>query len=568
MSIKKDIEILCKLETQDADPDVYLSILYTDSSSKNRCELLPIELTLDSRKAKIWLIKRSFPQHLLVEPLWTEIFKKLQVPVTKIGTIVEKFGFFKNSYFLPDNSLIGPQEAHTVHFHPKKSIFRPDYSKSGSLDEWKEKVASSALHSTRIMMGLCTGLSGYVLRIVKIIENGGSNLYGQSSIGKTTVLKIMISISGPRYNLQSWNQTDTGIEELANGHNDNFIAFDELKTLDQDNKEAAKRLSSIVYRLCSGIEKKRSEKYKRDQNRWRISILSTGEDSLAKLAEKGGRSRMEGEEVRVIDIPADAGKGMGIFESLPEDFTDSSTYAQYLDEQSQLFYGTPQAAFLERLIADLNAENPETPVKSQLIKWMKLFRKKCGVSKFGIEVRFANRFALAYAAGCLAVEYGVLPFTRENVFNGIAACYKAALAMKPESWEEKVKQHRRKLAKHLNSNEFLALDAKESWSEKEIEENDGFSVSINDIPLIALKRDVVKRLIPVIYLNDVLSACKSKGGLLSDAKGNNTRSITLNGKKVRFHCFVSPRDDESVEIVRKRNQNYAAKKSTEKKDSE
>lgn len=568
MSIKKDIEILCKLETQDADPNVFLAILYTDSSSKNRCELLPIELTLEERKAKIWLIKRGFPQHLLVEPLWTEVFKKLQVPVTKTGTIVKKFGYFKDSYFLPDKSFIGPQEAHTVHLHPKKSIFHPDYSKSGSLDEWKEKVAASALHSTRIMMGLCTGLSGYVLKIVEFIENGGSNLFGESSIGKTTVLKIMISISGPRCNLQSWNQTDTGIEELAYGHNDGFIAFDELKTLDQDNKEAAKRLSSIVYRLCSGIEKKRSENYKRDQNRWRISIMSTGEDSLAKLAEKGGSSRMKGEEVRVIDIPADAGKGMGIFESLPEGFTDSSTYVQHLDEQSQLFYGTPQAAFLERLVADLNAENLETPVKDQLIKWMRLFRKKCGVPKSRIEVRFANRFALAYAAGCLAVEYGVLPFTREDVFNGIAACYKAALAMKPESWEEKVKQLRSKLAKHLNSKKFLALGTKKLLSKKDIESNDGFSISINDIPLIALKRDVVKRLIPVIYLNEVLSACKSRGCLLSDANGNNTRSISLNDEKVRFYCFVLPGDNESCKAVKEYNRGHAAKKSSEKNSSE
>lgn len=242
MDIKKDIEVLCKLETQDADPDVYLSLSYPDSSGKNRCELFPIELTLDSRKAKIWCIKRGFPTHLLYKDTeWTKLFEKLQEPVTKTGTIVEKFGFFKNSYFLPDNSFIGSQEAPTVYFHPKKSIFRPQYSKSGSLDEWKENVAVSASHSSRIMLGLCTGLSGYLLKIVEIIENGGFNLFGQSSIGKTTVLKITISISGPRCNLQSWNQTDTGVEELANGHNDNSIAFDELRTLDQDNKEAAKK---------------------------------------------------------------------------------------------------------------------------------------------------------------------------------------------------------------------------------------------------------------------------------------------------------------------------------------
>ena len=38
--------------------------------------------------------------------------------------------------------------------------------------------------------------------------------------------------------------------------------------------------------------------------------------------------------------------------------------------------------------------------------------------------------------------------------------------MQPESWKEKVKQHLKKLVKHLNSRDFLALDAKESWSKK------------------------------------------------------------------------------------------------------
>ena len=364
----------------------------------------------------------------------------------------------------------------------------------------------------------------------------------------------------PRSNLQSWNQTDTGIEELAHGYNDGSIALDELKTLDQDDKEAAKKLTSMIYRLCSGIERNRSKNYKPDQNRWRISIQSTGEYSLAKLAEKGRSSRMKGEEVRVIDVPADAGKGMGIFESLPERFADSSTYAQYLDEQSQQYYGTAQEVFLEKLIAEINKEDAEQAVKDQLIKWMGLFRKKCGVDQeSGIDVRFANRFALACAAGCLAVKYGVLPFTTKDVFKGISACYKAALSMKPESWEEQVTRYDEKLSDYLTTEEFPALDSKKSWSKKEIEKNDGFSHTINGIQLIALKPDVVRSLIPELYLKDVLSNCKSEGYLLPGADGSNTRSIALNGKKVRHYCFVWPRDKSNIAAAKKLIEGYSMK---------
>ena len=554
------VKILCKLVTQNTDPDVFLSISYSDSSGNKRYELLPIELTLDERKLKTWLIKRNFPQQFLHASEWTSTLKKLREPITKTGMIVEKTGYLNKSYILPDGSIIGPQEEHTVYLNPKKTLFRPQCGTSGLLEEWQEKVAASALHSTRIMLGLCIGFSGYLLEIIKTIESGGINLFGRSSIGKTTVLKIMISISGPRCNLQSWNSTDTGIEELAYGHNDNFIAFDELKTLDQDPKKAAQKLTSVIYRLCSGIDKKRAGNYKRDQYHWRISILSTGEYSFAEHALQGGSKRLLGEEVRVIDVPADAGKELGIFESIPEGYTDASSYVQYLDEQSQQYYGTAQAAFLEKLIAEINEEDAEQTVKDQLDEWMEKFRSKCGVDlKLGTAVRFANRFALACAAGCLAVKYGVLPFTRKDVFEGISACYKAALSMKPESWEEQVTRYDEKLSDYLKSKEFPALDSQESWSKKEIERNDGFSHTINGIQLIVLKPDVVKSLISEFYLKDVLSDCKSEGYLLPGADGSNTRSIALNGKKVRHYCFVCPRDKSNIAAAKKLIKGYSIK---------
>lgn len=45
-------------------------------------------------------------------------------------------------------------------------------------------------------------------------------------------------------------------------------------------------------------------------------MLSTGEKGLAdKILEEGGRVQA-GQAVRLVDIPADAGAGLGLFESL------------------------------------------------------------------------------------------------------------------------------------------------------------------------------------------------------------------------------------------------------------
>jgi hypothetical protein len=545
-------------------PGTFLELLFTDAFGEEAQRLMPRKLIENTAKIKDWLLDNNFPQQ--DKPGWEIVCQKLQAkePTNQFGLIVNKMGFWDKGYLLPNGNFIGSQEDHTLLLESELAKYLPNCGVSGTLKEWKKNIAPAALHSSRIMLAICGGpLSGYLLKITGV-ENGGFHFEGRSSIGKTTLLKCATSISGPTINIQTWNFTDAALQEIAFARNDSHISFDEIKTAHHDPKIAAKMTTSAIYKLSSGVGKATSNNYSNEQLIWRIAILSTGEDSLAAHAMLGGVKRKEGEEVRMIDVPADAGKEMGIFESIPEDFEDASTYAQYLGTQSQLFYGTPQAAFLEKLIADLNAENPESSTKDQLIKWMESFREKCDIdTKSGTEVRFANRFALAYAAGCLAVEYKVLPFTVEDVFNGISECYKATLAMQPESWKEKVKQHLKKLANHLNSKDFIALDAKESWSKKEIEENDGFNVSINNISLIALKRDVVRNLIPPLYLKDVIDFCKSKGNLLIDAKGNNTRSITLNGKKVRFYCFVLPGDKKSRIAVKRRNQGYAAKKNSE-----
>ncbi|TXI41637.1 MAG: DUF927 domain-containing protein [Nitrosomonas sp.] len=548
------VKILCNVKRQNKLPGSFKAIEFIDKFCDKKIELFPTKLLLSPKALKEWLIDRHF--ELSPDEEWKDIIELLKQKSDKTGEIVDQIGFHGKNYLLPNGTIIGPQEDHTLFLDPEHPIHLPHYGVSGSLGDWKQYIAPAALHSSRIMLAIGNAFSGYLLFLVNI-ESGGFNLFGKSSIGKTTTEKIGISISGPRSNLQSWNFTKTGAEDLAYGHNDNHLALDELKTLDGDPTTAAQKASEFIYSISSGKGKSRSQKYESHQKIWRVVILSTGELSLANHAKNGHSRRMEGEEVRVIDVPADASKGLGIYESLPKEFTDASSYAEYLDQQSQQYYGTAQAAFLEQLIAEINEENAEQAVKDQLAEWMEKFRSKCSVDQeSGVDVRFANRFAFACAAGCLAVKYGILPFTTKDVFKGISACYKAALAMKPESLEEQLIRHEEKLSEYLTSKEFPALDSKKSWSKQEIEKHDGFTHTINDIQLIVLKPNVVKNLIPEFYLKDVLNTYKLEGYLLPGADGSNTRSITLNGKKVRHYCFVWPRDKSNIAAAKKLMKSY------------
>ena len=81
---------------------------------------------------------------------------------------------------------------------------------------------------------------------------------------------------------------------------------------------------------------------------WRLLFLSSGEITLAQHAQSAGRHARGGAQVRLINIPADAGVGFGIFEDLhlaasPQEFV------KLFRTNSARYYGTPIRAFLDFL---------------------------------------------------------------------------------------------------------------------------------------------------------------------------------------------------------------------------
>lgn len=59
-------------------------------------------------------------------------------------------------------------------------------------------------------------------------------------------------------------------------------------------------------------------------------------------------------------------------------------------------------------------------------QWMRTFYLKATVSKNGWERRFAERFALAYAAGQLAIDWKILPWGQQELLDAVVTTYAAA----------------------------------------------------------------------------------------------------------------------------------------------
>jgi putative DNA primase/helicase len=154
-----------------------------------------------------------------------------------------------------------------------------------------------------------------------------------------------------------------------------------------------------------------------------VLFLSSGEISIAdKVAEDGrGRRVTAGQQVRVVDIPADAGAALGSFEDL-HGFESADAFARHLRKAAGEHYGTAGRAFLAEVATKLEeASQAVGGFKADFIK------EHCPVGADGQVSRVAARFALVAAAGELATTLGIVPWDRDEAVKAAAACLKAWL---------------------------------------------------------------------------------------------------------------------------------------------
>jgi putative DNA primase/helicase len=184
----------------------------------------------------------------------------------------------------------------------------------GTLCEWQDAIARYAIGNSRLAFALSAAFGAALVNPCDA-ESGGLHFRGASSMGKTTALEVAGSVWGggePGGYWRSWRATSNGLEGVALGHCDTLLCLDEIAQI------TARDAGEVAYMLANGSGKSRSARdgSGRRAARWRLLFLSSGEIGLAeKLSEDGrGRQLSAGQQVRIVDIPADAGAGLGIFE--------------------------------------------------------------------------------------------------------------------------------------------------------------------------------------------------------------------------------------------------------------
>jgi putative DNA primase/helicase len=319
------------------------------------------------------------------------------------------------------------------------------FRESGSLEDWKGYVAGYSSGNSRLVFALSLAFAGPLLSFAEE-QSGGFHLQGISSVGKTTAARVAGSAwggGGPDGFCHSWRATSNGLEAIAAQHNDGLLVLDELAQVDP--REAAE----VCYMLANESGKGRANRMgaARKMSSWRLVFLSTGEIPLAEHIRLAGKKTRGGQEVRLINLPADAGAGLGVFENThgmsPADFSRT------ISENSKKYYGTAIPIFVHHVrsnrskIPGLLSAHTKAFIDSHVPK---------GAS--GEIFRAAGRFALVAAAGCLASKFGITGWNLQEADNAAATMFKSWLSErteKPGEEEAAIRQVRGFLEAHGSS---------------------------------------------------------------------------------------------------------------------
>lgn len=329
-------------------------------------------------------------------------------------TCVERTGWHGRAYVLPGGS-IGPEAEGVI--LQTAGYAANDFTERGTLAEWQQGVAGLAVGNSRLCFALSLAFAAPLLTLVGM-EGGGFHLKGESTDGKTTIMKAAASVYGnpDRYS-QTWRATGNAIEGIASRRNDALLCLDELGEL--DGREAGQ----VAYMLSNGQGKARSKQdgELRERKAWRLLFLSTGELSLEDHAASAGQRTQAGMEVRTIQIPSDTGHH-GAFEWL-HGMEGGRTFADTLKANADHQHGTAFRTYVEALAGDLEAHS------ERLRAEIKRIAAELTPQGAGNQVgRAINRFALVAAAGELATRLGVTGWPEGEAMRAVRVCLKAWLA--------------------------------------------------------------------------------------------------------------------------------------------
>jgi putative DNA primase/helicase len=357
-------------------------------------------------------IKKANRDHLL---------KYLQEHQTNtVYRTVTKTGWFNGAYVLPDDVIGKIQKQEIIKLQSENTRIR-GYEVANTWEQWRDAVAIPCTGNSRLVFSIAAAFASPLLSLLDM-SGFGFHIRGHSSTGKSTALWVAKSVMGSPDAIEQWRMTSNALEAVAALHNDALLALDEIGQADE------RSVGDIAYMLSNGRGKQRQNRdiILREQLTWKILFLSNGELSLSDLIEQGSKKRMmAGQAVRVIEIDADAGQGLGIFEEVPANINGGAAFSTYLKEQSNQNHGAVFRAFLTHLI------DKQDDCINQLKKFKRdWISEHVALNADGQVDRVADAFATVAGAGELATGMGLTGWASGEASKAATSCFNSWLNLR------------------------------------------------------------------------------------------------------------------------------------------
>lgn len=332
----------------------------------------------------------------------------------EFASCTDRIGWHGRVYVLP-HCTIG-DDAERIVFQTDNAV-ENTFSSKGTPEAWRERVGALCAGNSRLVFAVACAFAGPLLRPAGM-ESGGFHFRGDSSSGKTTALKVAASVYGGASYLQRWRTTDNALEATAAQHSDCLLILDELAQIEPQ------KAGECAYMLANEQSKARASRTAAPRPRlaWRLLFLSAGEVGLADHMAEGMKRTRTGQVVRMADIPADAGAGMGAFEAL-HGHEGGAAFARHITGRSGSVYGATGMAWLQWLCEHADTLRADIRQTSQALAAQFI---PAGAS--GQVVRVGERFALVGAAGELATTAGLTGWPVGEGERAARACFDAWLA--------------------------------------------------------------------------------------------------------------------------------------------
>jgi len=449
------------------------------------------------------------------------------ISVQERARCVDRTGWHENAFVLPD-VVLGQGEERLV---LQASMTMNPFTQAGTIEEWSATIGTWARGNRLLMFGISAALSGFLLELAGM-DSGGFHFWGKSSTGKTTVMRAAWSVCGGPSGVRTWRSTSNALEGISALHNDACLCLDEI------GQAPARTVGESAYMIANGQGKSRSQVdgSARSIRSWRCALLSNGEPTLADKMREDGQQVRAGQEVRIIDVPADAGVGLGAWQDLhghdtPGQFSDAIKAACASN------YGTLSRAFIDELIRRRDELNLRQGLDEVVSAWM-----PSGSS--GQVRRVVARFALTGLAGEYAALFGLVPWAEGEALTAAKQCLEVWLDGRGNSGDQEDSRAVEivwSFIGRFGGSRFQNIDTE---AQERIPDRAGFRRKVGEQVQFLFTKEQFQTMLT--GLNPIMAAkALDRAGLLRRTDKNLTIKATLPDLgRLRVYAVTLPDDDE------------------------